>query len=457
MGKIYVIIAAAAIAASVNAHGESGKPFFPRKFEVPRSAQNVAKLKSSSYMPLHIETYGYIDGVWEFLENFYLEYDGRGNVLVQTSDQGQDATQKRRRTFTYNSDDLVTETISEILENDQRFSATRETRAYDPVVKDLVVELASFLLRNDQWEQSTRFENYKRDVTRDARGNVTEVVYSTWNGDVYVPSEKYTVTYDEQGVARTWRYEVANASGDWEEQFTFSEMEWLKTDGQIVDTDYTTLFGVNNNNNVLKSANMVMYGFPGSLTATYDETGATDDYTLEMITRVPLEDGEMVQREVDVYTYTDGNGSLKVTRLYYMDANGDGEYSEYELMMTSEYTDVYDDYGNMTLSEARDNGELSGGEKYEYVYDDSKGVWTEQVSYVLNEDTKEYEPVMKSVASDFVNVAASVEGIEVDTEASKAVYTLQGIPVGDSVDNLPAGIYIVKEDTKVTKVIKGRN
>ena len=47
-----------------------------------------------------------------------------------------------------------------------------------------------------------------------------------------------------------------------------------------------------------------------------------------------------------------------------------------------------------------------------------------------------------------------ITGITADKNAPVEVYTLGGVKVGDSLDGLQKGIYIVKQGNKVTKVIK---
>lgn len=53
-----------------------------------------------------------------------------------------------------------------------------------------------------------------------------------------------------------------------------------------------------------------------------------------------------------------------------------------------------------------------------------------------------------------LNGATGITGITADKNAPVEVYTLGGVKVGDSLDGLQKGIYIVKQGNKVTKVIK---
>lgn len=54
----------------------------------------------------------------------------------------------------------------------------------------------------------------------------------------------------------------------------------------------------------------------------------------------------------------------------------------------------------------------------------------------------------------FISAPSGINAVSTSKGALQAVYNLQGMKVGDSVDNLPAGIYIVKNGDKTKKIIK---
>ena len=419
------------------------------------SAQRVKTAEGAAsaaiYKPLHEEEYEYFEGVWEKLCDYYYEYDKRGNALVTTSDDGET---KNRTTQTYNSDNLFVEKVEEVAEDGTNFvNSTRQTRKFDSKEKNLVVELQSFQWMNDQWEKYGN--GNKRDIARDAQGNVTEVVISTWYLDNYSPVLKQTVTYNDRGLAGTWRQDAMTETSEWKEELTLNDIEWFKTDGQITSDNFMDFFA---GNNCLKSAKVTEGTVQtGTIKAKYDESGATNNRTVEL-TYLPTSADEVLGQDVYTYAYTDNNGSMTITQNYYEDADGDKTFSAGELLETYVTTVTYDAHGNMTLLESTENGELGEGEKYEYVYDEQTGALKESLVYMLNYDTMEYEPMMKIVADQFVDVTsdASVEEINAAKNAVKEVYTLQGVKVGNSIDNLPSGVYIVKEGADVEKVIKRR-
>lgn len=64
-------------------------------------------------------------------------------------------------------------------------------------------------------------------------------------------------------------------------------------------------------------------------------------------------------------------------------------------------------------------------------------------------------PDLGVIKVSFDGVSTSISEIPADTETGvKAVYTVSGVKVGDSTDNLPSGIYIVKENGKSYKILK---
>lgn len=95
------------------------------------------------------------------------------------------------------------------------------------------------------------------------------------------------------------------------------------------------------------------------------------------------------------------------------------------------------------------------GLKYEYKYKDGCDYPEEQIHYQWNPDTEEYEPFLKVVATDFHDVTNSIkDGLQADGNVENAVYNVQGVKMGSSLDNLPSGLYIVKSAGKTSKVFK---
>jgi hypothetical protein len=86
----------------------------------------------------------------------------------------------------------------------------------------------------------------------------------------------------------------------------------------------------------------------------------------------------------------------------------------------------------------------------ENIFDSS--VYTNASLYVNYGSDKAVRSV--SPWSKFTNsITTGVESVEIsDVNAAVEVYTLGGVKVADSVENLPAGLYIVRQGSKVTKV-----
>lgn len=64
-------------------------------------------------------------------------------------------------------------------------------------------------------------------------------------------------------------------------------------------------------------------------------------------------------------------------------------------------------------------------------------------------------PGLGTIGVSFNGVSTSISNVPVDAESNvKAVYTTSGVKVGNSTENLPSGIYIVKENGKSYKILK---
>ena len=104
--------------------------------------------------------------------------------------------------------------------------------------------------------------------------------------------------------------------------------------------------------------------------------------------------------------------------------------------------------GECQISQAGglDHPTVRDGVKNEFTYGGPHGEVTETVTYSYNANDKTYELSSKVVSDDFVDVTAGISVVshaDNGKAAAKGVYNLQGVKVGDSLDRLPKGVYIV--------------
>ncbi len=437
--KSTIILLAALAAGSAQAYAQSGFSHKATTALVKKAAANAAENKPV-YKPTHEKEYEYMDGEWLEGGDYNYTYDAKGNILTNTYDDGYSKT---RVTSTYNADNLWTEQVTETAEDGGDFvNSERKTRQYDPVVKDLVVELRSYMWNGTDWYAMGNAN--KRDVSRDAGGKVTSVVISTWYDNQFSPVERTTVAYDDLGLTGTWTHETINSDNQWEESQVLKDMEWLSTDNQVVTNDYMELF---QGNNRLKKATAWNGGLKtGTILAKYDETGATQDRTIAL-TYTPREGyDDILSGDTITYKYEGQYGSYTATQKYYHDDNEDGKLTADELSITNVAKVVFDEHGNNTLVENYENGELKSGTKNEYKYDPATGAQAEWVTYEYNYYTKAYEPFVKIVSDQYVEITAGINDAKADATAYKSgVYNLQGVKVAENLDGkLPQGIYIFK-------------
>lgn len=76
-----------------------------------------------------------------------------------------------------------------------------------------------------------------------------------------------------------------------------------------------------------------------------------------------------------------------------------------------------------------------------YVWEDPEDDWNYEIDYSEYSDLQDVELI-----------STGVSDVSVECNASVGVYDLQGRKIADSADNLPAGLYIVKEGNKARKV-----
>lgn len=404
--------------------------------------------ESEKWMPTHDVEYSYDDGDWyKEAENTYT-YDNRGLTLSQVqlsygeytklentyNEKGQIVEQHM---FTSEDGTNYTEMVKRMQEYDERTGTVTKYEAF------------SYDEDENAWTRS-RGTN-KREIVRNADGNITSCTYYSLNsdGETWDEVNKLAFTYANGGSAPTGcTYSEEGV------EVTYSGMVWTKCTGQITE-DLGE--GWMTNGNALKSTHML--DVEDDETVEYNITAeAQDNGDFHYLIKMPDYDYLML---VMYKKTTDDNGSFKAGLSTYFNRTGASVTYDDKYLVGENQTNIctFDNNGNLTLNEiyiANDQtgeAELYEGSKYEYKYDGSHGEMTESVQYDYNSSSSEYEPSMKIEYSDFTNVAGTngIHGVENVDGGVAEFYNLQGMKMNNAAQK---GIYIMKQNGKTVKVMK---
>jgi len=403
--------------------------------------------KAALLRPAGETVYYYDAGEWVEDSRYTYEYDSKGNVTTEVLGY---ETDKIKTVYGYDADGRkISEQTSYSSEDGPYENTEKKEYAYDPIVKDFIVENSYYSWADGQWNlDGSQGTTWIKNVKRNADSKVTGVAVKTYFQNQYSDLSNTYIEYGADGKAKSWRYDELYYDGvteAMEEYYTLSDLKWHETDGQIVARDIEELF-VGNNRLTSATVTEPEYGVTGTLTGEYQDNG---DYSVTSY--------YMQENEADVLrvTHTDGNGSYIEYQDYYIDANADYVLDDEELDISAQYEVVYDECGYLVQESFTEDGMLMEGAKYEYRYMDGCDYPVEQIHYTWNPDIEDYEPFLKVVATDFRDVTNSIkDGIQADGNVETAVYNVQGVKMGSSVDSLPSGLYIVKSAGKTTKVLK---
>jgi len=396
--------------------------------------------ETSFMLPTHEQTYLYEDGEWMDDTTYDLTYDKNGNVLTQTETNETDVT---KTVYEYDANNMETsETVYKGYTGGELENSSRLLKAYDNKVTNFIV-LSEEYTWTDDWTLINAGRTYKKEVTRNDAGAVTATTLQDYYDDEYMTLEGSAITYGEDGKATLWESKRTSNYGGLITYISLDEIVWDRTDGQIVTLNYDDFFSGNNR---IASAiySDTEGGVDAQVEATYGENGAYTYY---------MQPEGYDQRDVYIRTADDDNGSYTLVANYYFDKNGDGEYTDDEIDFSDKTVITYDEHGNMTSELYYSDDELYSGMKYEYTYNADSDYPAEAIHYEYNEDTGEFEPMLKVISTGFINVTTGIKTINGNSDAAtQAVYNLQGVKVAASASQLPAGIYIVKNGNQTKKM-----
>lgn len=402
------------------------------------------------------EYYEYGTDGWIKMITLQKTYDTAGNLYQQIKNEDGGS---ERRTYTHDAEGRQTSVIVEYGSEDwgEYQPSEKIVKSYDPIAKDFNVEHAKYTW--DQVEQDwvmTDGSNF-RDVERNADGNITSIIIKSYFTHVaaIVPHTKTTITYGADGKADSYSIQSAsdhNATTGvttWGRANTYKNIQWQDTDGQLYQDVNTMLIGPNR----MKYAELYKGStHAGTLKVTYVE-GKPDfeaviDYTVGT-----------KKKEIHSYVSLDDNGSYREQFVIHNDGDENGEITEKEI--STEYAErKCDEHGNELSFERYYDGELGAGNRFTYTYDADGNLtemigedWTPTYNSIGQLISGEYTYGHRIVYGDYQNVNTSI-ATALPNDGTLLVYNLHGTLVATSTDNLPAGIYVVRQGGKTFKLMR---
>lgn len=356
------------------------------------------------------------------------DYDGMNNKYMYDTD------------YTYNATGTVaTETWHE---GDNLIDFV--TNTYDPVFTEFLTLTTETSYDDETQTWADPQTTYRFDITRNADGQIIQMVDFDCDGsDGPEADATISISYGSDGLPTTMTITQSNDLTN-EVEITLSDLEWTEASGQQM-AEMGDLIALISGGKQLKSGTMslTIMGLPlsGPLTVSYDESGNITANAELGYLGSPFLTYSIMQTIADEY----GSYQLDVA------VNG------MNMNQYSRTTVTLDEYGNTLLEEefegeTADDLEQQSGDKYEYTYRDYNGTIHTIIQYDWNSGEDTYSPNIKTVYEDFVSGIESVT--EAISGASNRVYSANGVVVGQSTENLPSGLYIVREGNTTRKVMK---
>lgn len=379
----------------------------------------------SVWKPSTETEYEYMESTWEELGTTEYEYDGNGNITNAISDDGMSKSRKRYNYDQYNN---KIEEISQNWENDAWVNSEKKQYVYDDVITDYQTEYSvySWDAVNDQW-----ITNYahKKIITRNDKGYITSLSINLLYEGEYEELEKTVIAYTDGSElpATTWTYYELTEDNPgvlaMKEVTKYENMKWESCDGQIVATDEDFMIG----NNRLKAAKIYDYQEEtAKFEASYPEGNKKKDYD------VTISSISGPDKIIHKLTELDDNGSYIYKYIESLDENEDGNMEEYEVHFKA----MYDSHKNVISEESfvimDDMEEQVEGLKIDYTYGDRDEI-LEFIESGWNYDETTYEPIMKIVSSNFIEIiTTSITNTEINNafncyvDGNSLVFSLDG-------------------------------
>lgn len=455
-------------------------------------------------------------GDWDLDTKYSFKYNDKAQMCQQfqesTSTEGGITNKEYYRVdLTYdNNGKWNKQEVHNSLDGTEYTRYQKTERTYDAIQPNLLTyyALSSWNELSKKWELTSKTNKYV--YTRDADNNILKMEISQPYQGEWETIVRSTNTIDPATKqVNSFKYEKLDYNDfdelEWEVDQYYKNLKWKETNGQVAkeyESDPQTNW-MSYGNYLLSATICDETGADnGTLTLTYTPDGGYDEN--QVYTFNDIEDNgqpySVLCKEQYTVTYTDDNGSFDIEYKLYGDFDGDEKFTADEIASAFVEVVKYDDHDNLTADLGYEMPEDEGGDEGDdddydsyakqsvfdvtapatdtenidatnmltykgypltqggltiFTYDAAhNGAEAKQVSYEYDMASF-FMPVSKIETTAYADVTtAGIHNITSASNAAPAVYTLQGIKVGTSLDKAPRGTYIVKSGDKVVKVRK---
>ncbi len=455
-------------------------------------------------------------GDWDLDTKYSFKYNDKAQMCQQfqesTSTEGGITNKEYYRVdLTYdNNGKWNKQEVYNSLDGTEYTGYQKTERTYDAIQPNLLTyyAISSWNELSKKWELTSQANKYV--YTRDADNNILKMEISQPYQGEWETIVRSTNTIDPATKqVNSFKYEKLDYNDfdelEWEVDQYYKNLKWKETNGQVAkeyESDPQTNW-MSYGNYLLSATICDETGADnGTLTLTYTPDGGYDEN--QVYTFNDIEDNgqpySVLCKEQYTVTYTDDNGSFDIEYKLYGDFDGDEKFTADEIASAFVEVVKYDEHDNLTADLGYEMPEPEGGDEGDdddydsyakqsvfdvtapatdtenidatnmltykgypltqggltiFTYDAAhNGAEAKQVSYEYDMASF-FIPVGKIETTAYADVTtAGIRNITSASNAAPAVYTLQGIKVGTSLDKAPRGTYIVKSGDKVVKVRK---
>lgn len=455
-------------------------------------------------------------GDWDLDTKYSFKYNDKAQMCQQfqesTSTEGGITNKEYYRVdLTYdNNGKWNKQEVYNSLDGTEYTGYQKTERTYDAIQPNLLTyyAISSWNELSKKWELTSQANKYV--YTRDADNNILSMEISQPYQGEWEAIVRSTNTIDPATKqVNSFKYEKLDYNDfdelEWEVDQYYKNLKWKETNGQVAkeyESDPQTNW-MSYGNYLLSATICDETGADnGTLTLTYTPDGGYDENQVYTFNDID-DDGQpysILCKEQYTVTYTDDNGSFDIEYKLYGDFDGDEKFTAVEIASAFVEVVKYDDHDNLTADLGYEMPEPEGGDEGDdddydsyakqsvfdvtapatdtenidatnmltykgypltqggltvFTYDAAhNGAEAKQVSYEYDMASF-FIPVGKIETTAYADVTtAGIHNITSASNVAPAVYTLQGIKVGTSLDKAPRGTYIVKSGDKVVKVRK---
>lgn len=455
-------------------------------------------------------------GDWDLDTKYSFKYNDKAQMCQQfqesTSTEGGITNKEYYRVdLTYdNNGKWNKQEVYNSLDGTEYTGYQKTERTYDAIQPNLLTyyAISSWNELSKKWELTSQANKYV--YTRDADNNILKMEISQPYQGEWETIVRSTNTIDPATKqVNSFKYEKLDYNDfselEWVVDQYYKNLKWKETNGQVAkeyESDPQTNW-MSYGNYLLSATICDETGADnGTLTLTYTPDGGYDENQVYTFNDYD-DDGQpysILCKEQYTVTYTDDNGSFDIEYKLYGDSDGDEKFTDDEIASAFVEVVKYDEHDNLTADLGYEMPEPEGGDEGDdddydsyakqsvfdvtapatdtenidatnmltykgypltqggltiFTYDAAhNGAEAKQVSYEYDMASF-FIPVGKIETTAYADVTtAGIHNVTSASNAAPAVYTLQGIKVGTSLDKAPRGTYIVKSGDKVVKVRK---